>query len=69
MLKEKWISLCFPAQNTDTIQNPSKYLEIALFGMMNTSKYQDVLKDSIAGIIRFELTEEPFQPARKHYTS
>lgn len=37
--------------------------------MMNTSKYQDVLKDTIASIVRFELTEEPFQPARKHYTS
>ena len=37
--------------------------------MMSTSKYQDVLKDSITSIIRFELTEEAFQPVRKHYTS
>ena len=51
------------------IKNPSKYLEIALLGMMSTSKYQDVLKDSITSIIRFELTEKAFQPVRKHYTS
>ena len=51
------------------IKNPSKYLEIALLRMMSTSKYQDVLKDSITSIIRFEVTEEAFQPVRKHYTS
>ena len=51
------------------IKSPSKYLEIALIGMMSTSKYQDVLKDSITSIIRFELAEEAFQPVRKHYTS
>ena len=51
------------------IKYPSKYLEIALLRMMSTSKYQDVLKDSITSIIRFELTEEAFQPVRKHYTS
>ena len=51
------------------IANPSKYLEIALLGRMSTSKYRDVLKDSLTSIIRFELTEEAFQPVRKHYTS
>lgn len=51
------------------IKNPSKYLEIALLGRMSTSKYRDVLKDSLTSIIRFELTEEAFQPVRKHYTS
>ena len=51
------------------IKNPSKYLEIAFLGRMSTSKYRDVLKDSLTSIIRFELTEEAFQPVRKHYTS
>lgn len=51
------------------IKNPSECLEIALLGMMITSKYQDVLKDSIISTIRFKLTKEAFQPVRKHYTS